>query len=171
MSDVARLAVPLGLILSRTGLEKLMARRRRGTGTIANNSPVAPSIKRKSRVMTSPGRKASLSGGSAIPSVKRIISPVKLGSKVKTAVKITTPEIKAKSHAKTLSKTKVKVANKQSSSPVKRVVTTSASSTATRNTRIRKHFQEIAKKVQEIFAKARTDKLKKSAKAKPSHGR
>lgn len=170
MSDVARLAVPLGLILSRTGLEQLMARSRRGTGITANHSAVAPPIKRKSLAMASPGRRASMSGGSST-SVKRAISPVKLGSKV-TARKITTPEIKAKAHAKAKAKTKVKVASNQSS-PIKKVTTTSATSTATRNTRIRKHFQEIAKKVQEIFAKARTDKLvptPKSAKLK-NHGR
>lgn len=110
-SDLAKLAIPLGLILSRTGLEKLIARTKTADRTKTPASPVR--------------RRASLSGGKA--------SPVKKA------------DGKGKSKSKGTHKGK--------------------SDSEARNEYIRKQFQAIAKRVQEIFAKARSQKAKAKAKA------
>lgn len=171
-SDMAKLAVPLGLILSREGLDRLMSRRSKRASTSAPPD-AKPKSSARPRLATAP-RLASLSGGSA---VKKVVSPKRMSrptpAATKTKAKANGSDKAAAAHRE---KDKDKEATK-SRSPAKKAKGSSGShhvakklaspvairvaprpSTTARNAKIRQHFQDIAKKVQEIFARARANK-------------
>lgn len=161
-SDIARLAVPLGLILSRTGLEKLMARRSHSSSR--NKKPA-----QRAKPVATIARRATMSGGES--AIKRRVSPrrdsVEPLEKAVVRVQATSKPLVASTKSRTAiaslqgkpkPKPKPKSASKPkaASPPLKKAVGRSPSKgTTERNATIRKQFQEIARKVQEIFAKAR----------------
>lgn len=130
-SDIGNLAIPLGLILSHAGLEKLMARDGKGKGKSKSKS--------KSSDLSTQRRTTLSLGGAASPRRK---SP----------------------KGKDVTKAKAKAKAKKGSSPVR----VRKSALLTRTEQIRVHFQDIARKVQDIFLKARR---KQGPKTKKSNGR
>lgn len=145
VSDVAKLSIPLGLILSQKGLQKLMSRSKgKSSGLITRADhanvikprPRSPSPTSKNKVRS----RAALSGGSP-------------GKKTRSRERIkraTSPTKKASiHHIKSMIKTKIG----------KRIPHKDAS--------IREHFLQIAHRVQGIFARARIDKKSKEARSIP----